>query len=67
MAVYRLKIPDMTCAHCEKRIREAVEKEGGIVKELDLKSKEALIDIEAEADKLLLLIDQAGYDAGLIG
>ena len=39
---------------------------GGRVKSLDLKSKEVVVDIEAEADKLLSIIDEAGYDAGLI-
>lgn len=66
MAEYKLKIANMSCAHCEKRIREAVEAAGGAVKSLDLKTKEALIDIEADADKLLNIIDEAGYDAGLM-
>ncbi|MEG1602877.1 MAG: heavy-metal-associated domain-containing protein [Cloacibacillus sp.] len=65
MAEYKLHIPDMSCAHCEKRIREAVEKAGGVVKSLDLETKKALIEIEADADKVLEIIDQAGYDAGL--
>ena len=56
----------MSCEHCEKRIREAVSNAGARVKSLDLKSKEVVVDIEAEADKLLSIIDEAGHDAGLI-
>lgn len=66
MAEFKLKVPDMSCEHCEKRIREAVPNAGGRVKSLDLKSKEVVVDIEAEADKLLSIIDEAGYDTGLI-
>lgn len=66
MAEFKLKVPDMSCEHCEKRIREAVSNAGDRVKSLDLKSKEVVVDIEAEADKLLSIIDEAGYDAGLI-
>lgn len=39
MAEFKLKVPDMSCEHCEKRIREAVSNAGGRVKSLDLKSK----------------------------
>ncbi|MCD7953384.1 MAG: heavy-metal-associated domain-containing protein [Synergistaceae bacterium] len=66
MAEFKPKIPDMSCGHCEKNIREAVSKAGGIVKSLDLKSKEVVVEIEAEADKLLYIIVEAGHDAGLI-
>ncbi len=66
MAEFKLKIPDMSYGHCEKNIREAVSKAGGRVKSLDLKSKEVVVEIEAEADKLLYIIDEAGHDAGLI-
>ena len=66
MAEFKLKIPDMSCEHCEKRIREAVSKAGGRVKSLDLKNKEVVVDIEAEADKLLYVIGEAGHNAGLI-
>ncbi len=66
MAEFKLKVPDMSCEHCEKRIREAVSNAGGRGKSLDLKSKEVVVDIEAEADKLLSIIDEAGHDAGLI-
>lgn len=66
MAEFKLKIPDMSCERCEKRIREAVSKAGGKVKSLDLNSKEVVVDIEAEADKLLYIIGEAGHDAGLI-
>lgn len=67
MAEYKLKVPDMMCEHCEKRIRTAFDEAGGKVKKLDLKTKELWVDIEADADRVLEILDQAGYDAGLIG
>ena len=34
-----LKIPEMVCEHCKKRISDAAENAGASVKELDLTSK----------------------------
>lgn len=65
MAEFKLNIPDMTCEHCEKRIREAVGNAGGVVKSLDLNTKKAVIDIEADAGKVLEILDEAGYDAAV--
>ncbi|MDO4988431.1 MAG: heavy-metal-associated domain-containing protein [Synergistes sp.] len=66
MAIFKVKIPDMMCEHCEKRIRTAVTEAGGDTKSLDLSSKEVVIEINATADKLLALLDDAGYDAQII-
>lgn len=66
MAEFKLKIPDMMCQHCEKRIRGAVESAGGKVKALDLSSKEVVLDFPGAADALLSVIDTAGYDAEII-
>lgn len=66
MAEFKLKIPDMMCQHCEKRIRTAVGGAGGSVKALDLSSKEAVVDFPGAADALLSVLDTAGYDAEII-
>ncbi len=63
MAEFKLKIPDMMCQHCEKRIRNAVDSAGGKVKALDLSSKEVVVDFPGGAEALLSAIDAAGYDA----
>ena len=39
MAKITLSIPDMMCAHCEKRIRGAIEKIGGKLLSLDPENK----------------------------
>ena len=66
MAEFKLRIPDMMCQHCEKRIRGAVDGAGGQVKALDLSSKEVVVDFPGAADALLSVIDAAGYDAEII-
>lgn len=60
---YNLLIPDMTCGHCEKRIRAAVEEAGGKVDSLDLESKRAVITIDMKPEELAELLDEAGYTA----
>lgn len=60
---YNLLIPDMTCGHCEKRIRAAVEESGGKVDSLDLESKRAVITIDMQPEELAELLDEAGYTA----
>ncbi|WP_281680110.1 heavy-metal-associated domain-containing protein [Synergistes jonesii] len=63
MAEFKLKIPEMMCEHCEKRIRGAVAEAGGSVKSLDLSTKEVVAEFPGDAEKLLAVIDGAGYDA----
>lgn len=60
---YNLSIPDMTCEHCKKRITETVVAAGGRVDSLDLETKKVTITIDLPIDKLVELIDDAGYTA----
>lgn len=60
---YNLLIPDMTCGHCEKRVRAAVEEAGGKVDSLDLESKRAVITIDMKPEELAELLDEVGYTA----
>ncbi|MDO5562490.1 MAG: heavy metal-associated domain-containing protein [Synergistaceae bacterium] len=66
MAELKLKIPDMMCEHCEKRIRAAVEQAGCKVKSLDLETKIVVIETATQALELVSAIDDAGYDAEII-
>ena len=66
MAEFKVKIPDMMCAHCEKRIREAIINAGGSVKSLNLTIKEVVMEIECDSNKVLAILDDAGYDAEIL-
>lgn len=61
-----MKVPDMTCEHCEKRIRDAVVQAGGTVKELDLASKKLVITIDMTDTEAAALLDDTGYDALIV-
>lgn len=63
MKKFTLLIPEMTCCHCEKRIREAVSSLGGNVISLDLETKIVLVEADVSSEELLKKIDEAGYDA----
>ena len=66
MAEIKIKIPDMSCSHCEKRIRDAFDGIGATVKSLDLETKLVLAETELEPSKILEIIDDAGYDAEIL-
>jgi len=67
MSKFTLLIPDMMCAHCEKRIREAVASLGGNVTSLDLETKVVLVEADVSGEELIKAIDAAGYDAQITG
>ena len=67
MAEIKIKIPDMSCSHCEKRIRDAfANAEEATVKSLDLETKLVLVESELDSSKILEIIDEAGYDAEIL-
>ena len=53
----------MTCAHCEKRIRDAFANEKVEVFSLDLKTKEIIVKTDKSSEKIIEILDEAGYDA----
>lgn len=66
MATYNLSIPDMSCAHCENRIRAAVKEAGGTVDSLNLDTKVVTVTTDLAEDALIAVIDDAGYDAKIL-
>lgn len=63
MKKFTLLVPEMMCAHCEKRIREAVSSIGGNVISLDLETKIVVAETDASQEELLKVIGDAGYEA----
>lgn len=64
----KLKIDGMTCEHCVRRVREALEAavgEPGAV-EVNLQHGEALVGAEADPDELLRAVRSAGYGARIL-
>ena len=66
MAEIKIKIPDMSCSHCENRIRDAFANAEATVKSLDLETKLVLVESELDSSKILEIIDEAGYDAEIL-
>ena len=66
MAEIKIKIPDMSCSYCEKRIRDAFANAEATVKSLDLETKLVLVESELDSSKILEIIDEAGYDAEIL-
>lgn len=53
-------VNDMTCGHCEKTVRAALEKEfPGAAVTVDLAARK--VSVEADADKAAEAIREAGY------
>ncbi|MDY3868959.1 MAG: heavy-metal-associated domain-containing protein [Pyramidobacter sp.] len=61
MAVFH--VSDMNCGHCAKRITEALERAGYTGFTVDLASKTVTVD--APADAVVALLDDAGYTASV--
>lgn len=55
------KVPDMTCAHCEKAIKMELSKGSSDVKvEVDLKDKTVKVENLSD-DRVLFLLKEIGY------
>ncbi len=62
-----LKVKGMTCNHCVKSVKEALESvEGSQDVRVDLGSGIAKIDGQVELDKLIAAIEEEGYSASAI-
>jgi len=58
---YNLSIPDMSCQHCVNRITKAVGAAGGKIDAINLDTKLVTITAELSGEKLVALIEEAGY------
>jgi len=66
MTVY--SVPDMSCAHCEKTIRQSLAALPGIDKvEIDLAAKKVAVEGPADSAKIIAALDDAGYAATPLG
>ncbi len=57
-----IKIKGMTCAHCQKRVENALNEIEGIKASVDLKNNEATVKLSKDVDDAV--IRQAVTDAG---
>lgn len=64
MAIF--KVPDMTCAHCEKAIKTELSKGSSDVKvEVNLKDKTVKVENLTD-DRVLFLLKEIGYSPELM-
>lgn len=60
------KVPDMTCAHCEKAIKQELAKGGKEVKvDVDLKNKTVAVENLTD-DRVIFLLKEIGYTPELV-
>jgi copper chaperone len=59
----KLLIEGMSCGHCVKHVKEALQEVKGVSKvDVDLASKTALVEGSAEANELKAAVEDAGYE-----
>ncbi|MDD4159340.1 MAG: heavy metal-associated domain-containing protein [Synergistaceae bacterium] len=63
MKEFTLIIPEMMCAHCEKRIREAISSLNGNVISLDLETKIVVAEADVSEEEIIRALDETGYEA----
>ena len=63
----KLKVDGMTCSHCERAVKEALEDVNG-VETVDVNLNEGIARVTGGADVALLIaaIEEEGYQASLI-
>ncbi|SJN20664.1 Copper chaperone [Microbacterium esteraromaticum] len=69
MTTTEFTVTGMTCAHCEKSVREEVEKIAGI-EGIDVSAQTGRLlitsDAEADATAVIAAVDEAGYQAASV-
>lgn len=59
----RIRVPDMSCQACYKRVEEAVRRVQGVRDvRVDLQTKEVFVEGNPDREKLLLAILALGYN-----
>lgn len=63
----KLKVPDMTCGHCEATIKKEILKNDKAAEvKVDLKAKEVEVSTKLSQAELISVLDQIGYDAAIL-
>lgn len=58
----KVVVPDMSCGHCEMRIRKALETKGVSNVVVDLSTKEVTVDLGSVSEtEAIKAIEDAGY------
>ena len=64
---YKFSAPDISCEHCKHRIETALSQYDEVsAAEVHIDDKTVTVESELSADKLIDIIDEAGYDAELV-
>lgn len=62
MAIYTLTVPDMSCSHCEGRIKSILEGLNLPSFSVDLAGKAVTVETD-DLDRVLNALDDGGYEA----
>jgi len=63
MTKFKLSIEGMSCGHCVKRVTNALNEVSGVKSaSVDLASKSAVVEGEADEAALKAAVEDAGYD-----
>ncbi len=66
MPQLKLNVEGMTCQHCQKAVKEALERVGGVeAVEVDLASGEARVTGATDVQLLIRAVEEEGYRATL--
>lgn len=64
---YKFNVPDVSCEHCKNRIESTLLAQDSVSSaEVEIEEKTVSVESDLPSDKLIALIDEAGYDAELI-
>ena len=64
---YKFSAPDISCEHCKHRIETALNQYDEVSSaEVHIDEKTVNVDAELAPEKLIEIIDEAGYDAELV-
>lgn len=71
MATLKLRVTGMTCAHCQAKVEQALQKNKGVYAAIvELETGEAEIDFDDDSttsQQLVAAVAQAGYGATVVG
>ncbi len=71
MATVKLRVTGMTCAHCQAKVEQALQKTNGVYAAIvELETGEADIDFDDDStttQQLVAAVAQAGYGATVVG